>query len=394
MITLPVAAWVYHIICIILLFLPRIVAIEGSYLDRPRLHFSGKFQADVSTRNNIGANFKIGKDDIEDVWNFLGTGDFRLFDTTVTSVTYLDGTSVNSKSDDPMIGLPISNSDIHTPGRLVDLDTEMQFKSEIWGETISLNWAPPGNTQSNSFKGKLEPLVLVHDMWPRICCVGGMPSFSASGKSIVTDIQWASDIESNFLNELKDISRQLSISLIVFSMNPVPESTTDFTFGEVRGTIGPAFPNEPTDFPYQRMLTTDLTIKEACDTCSDPVIWFFYTPFNVGPKHDYVAVDFGNTVAMNNDSNLLNLGTLSICIRTDGNVNVECLGDLNYQQTNWLEESAGIQEFPLTLEQYNLLKDNSVVLLREPEDALSYEFTDHAGPLNVQASTKEGKVTF
>jgi len=66
---------------------------EGSYLSRPRIHFSGSFQADVSTVNNDPANFRDGANLTGNLaWNPLGTGEFRLFDTNVTSVVYINGT--------------------------------------------------------------------------------------------------------------------------------------------------------------------------------------------------------------------------------------------------------------------------------------------------------------
>ena len=127
------------------------------------MHFSGNFQADPSTRNNKPNNWKIGTEDIDNLWNHLGTREFWLYNTTVTSVTYLDGTTDNTK--DKIIGLRMLNSDTHSSGMIVDFDAEiMQWKTEIWGQIISQNWVPLGtDNQHNSFLGILQPPVIVHD---------------------------------------------------------------------------------------------------------------------------------------------------------------------------------------------------------------------------------------
>src|SRR5579872_4231298 len=77
-----------------------------SYLDSPRLHFRGWFQADVSTINNDvrffqNASFvpeyqQLNQNDkglIQNNWNPEGTGVFRFLDCAVTS---LDGITVQN----------------------------------------------------------------------------------------------------------------------------------------------------------------------------------------------------------------------------------------------------------------------------------------------------------
>ena len=300
----------------------------------------------------------------------------------MTSVTYLNGT--NTKSD-PIVGLPMLNSDTFTSGKLVDLDVDVRHKSEIWGQYISLNWAHPAiERRRNSFIGKLQTIVLVNDAWQRLlnCSItkGVMHTLSTSGKSIVTDIQWADDqnIDSSFLKELKSISKleDLSIRLVVFSIVNYT-SPMNFTFGEIRGTIGPAFPNEPTQFTGQRMLHVNNELIQPPSSIfphvpqciGEGVTWLYNAPFKVGPRNQEASnkqvliVDFGNAVAMDQYQNLLDLGELILGIYNKTKGCVEYLGDLNYQQPNWLEESAGIQEFPLSGDQLDTLKENPVVVL-------------------------------
>ena len=152
-----------------LLFFLVLRVSEGSYLSCPRIHFSGSFQADVSTVNNNPQNYRDGVNLTGNLsWNPLGTGEFRLFDTNVTSVVYINGTTSNS---DPIVGLPIFNSDILTSGKLVDLDVDAQLiKGEVWGMYAGLNWSKPSVVQHNAFQGYLQPANLAQNVWQRAIC--------------------------------------------------------------------------------------------------------------------------------------------------------------------------------------------------------------------------------
>ena len=73
-------------------------------------------------------------------------------------------------------------------------------------------------------------------------------------KSVLVNVSWADDaeIDSPALEQLKRLSQPgfLSVRLIIFFMVRDP-SPNNFTFGEVIGTIGPAFLDEPTQFDSQ-----------------------------------------------------------------------------------------------------------------------------------------------
>ena len=57
----------------------------ASYLDTPRIYFSGQFQADVTTVNNYERCFEYHCPDFNNDanWNPNGTGEFYFFDTNV-----------------------------------------------------------------------------------------------------------------------------------------------------------------------------------------------------------------------------------------------------------------------------------------------------------------------
>ncbi|MEE8302307.1 MAG: hypothetical protein V3S24_07715 [Candidatus Tectomicrobia bacterium] len=84
-----------------------------SYLQLPRLVFSGQFQADPSTVNNdpehfnpaaFRSNYQLpGSGASNGWWNPRGTGAWRFFDCKVGSVWYQDGTSCIDPTVDPIV---------------------------------------------------------------------------------------------------------------------------------------------------------------------------------------------------------------------------------------------------------------------------------------------------
>ena len=86
-----------------------------SYLNYPRIHFSGTFKASPSTINNTPNNYDPliypspnALDKVELYWNPRGDGGFGFEeDCVITQVDYEDGTSATSSSEDSIIGQPI-----------------------------------------------------------------------------------------------------------------------------------------------------------------------------------------------------------------------------------------------------------------------------------------------
>src|SRR5690348_1337957 len=115
-----------------------------SYLDSPRLHFAGWFQADVSTINNDvrfyqNASFVPAYQELNQngSWNPEGTGIFRFLDCFVTGA-FLKGQQLTNSSQDSIIGATVQNAANRAPGKLVDLDPQQQMVSQIWGMQVRL----------------------------------------------------------------------------------------------------------------------------------------------------------------------------------------------------------------------------------------------------------------
>ena len=352
---------------------------EGSYLSRPRIHFSGSFRADVSTVNNAPENYRDGANVTGNLsWNPLGSGEFRLFDTNVTSVVYINGTQSTS---DPIVGLPIFNSDILTSGKLVDLDVDAQLiKGEVWGMYTGLNWSKPSVVQHNAFQGYLQPANLAQNVWQRAICnciqtegiiFGGNCNHNMSSvlKSVLVNVSWADDaeIDSPALEQLKRLSQPgfLSVRLILFFMVRDP-SPYNFTFGEVIGTIGPEFFDESNQFGSQRRLNYEEVQQPPpsffpnVPQCQgwNVTAWLYDVPIRLNEiigeslgnlsGNLTISADFGNAIVMDKHKNLLNLGTLlfGIVNQTTSNICFVNLGEIDYLQNNWLLNTAGVQEFP------------------------------------------------
>ena len=138
-----------------------------SYLDVPRLHFAGTFIADPSTLNNTPQNFDPSTviTSQNDGWNPNGKGQWQFLNCQVQSVVYDDGTI---STDDPVIGRPVQGTDQPQIAKLVDLDSEQQMVSEIYGFQVQLS----DSSGSAVLVGNFE-VGAFYDIWFRATVGGG-----------------------------------------------------------------------------------------------------------------------------------------------------------------------------------------------------------------------------
>jgi hypothetical protein len=135
-----------------------------SYLDIPRLHFSGRFQADISTVNNdvryfdnAGFQEKYQTMSGGGGWNPEGTAIFRLVDCKITGARIAQG-SIRTPADDPVIGMALENADDRVFGKLVDLDPQQQMVSQIWGMRLRLT----DGSEPALFAGEFAPAAFIN----------------------------------------------------------------------------------------------------------------------------------------------------------------------------------------------------------------------------------------
>jgi len=158
-----------------------------NYLNYPRIHFSGTYQANPSTINNTPNNWDPliypSPNELEKVelyWNPRGDGGFNLMnDCFVTQVDYADGTSATNSEDDAIIGQPVKA--VYKPSfplqsALVDLDPMQQNVSEIWAMTLQI-----GGDDAN-LTGNV-PNVPFNGIWGQ-CQGPNAPHNSESGSAV------------------------------------------------------------------------------------------------------------------------------------------------------------------------------------------------------------------
>ncbi len=316
-----------------------------SYLDPIRLHFSGRFQADPSTVNNLTDNYDPSTfDPANGLWNPTGSGAWRLVDCSVTRVCYSDGTSSVSATGDSAVGLRVIGANERVAGKLVDLDPQQQMVSQIWGLVVRLT-----NGTSDLAKGPFQ-VAAFSDLWQRAASAGteGKMPLGAFYQSVIGPVEWGDTKGSRFLEELRAAAKDgmLSIKFNVdgYQMGQTP----DFTYGRICGTIGPAYAGEPRHFVLGRQLGVP----------GGP-----FLPCVVDPKRKRVLADFGNVLVTTVPGGpLSDVGDLSLgYLDTTGTF--QSLGALAYRDASFYETTAGVEAFP---PDRDLTKDELKALASSP----------------------------
>jgi mannose-6-phosphate isomerase-like protein (cupin superfamily) len=217
-----------------------------SYLDQPRINFSGRFFTNVSTINNDLSNYDPSSPVSDPGWNPNGVALFKFDSCTVTGV---QASGDNSKLKGASITTPPQPVD----GKLVDLDPDQQGLSQIIGVTLNLATA-----SGAGFQGILEPCNL-QDMWGRAPApegdAGGSQA-SAIYVSTLNSVQWTNADEVEALKLLRDASQnsQLAIRFIVGSYFFADPSDPTSGYGTLIGSIGPYLSNDPVQFVRRRLI--------------------------------------------------------------------------------------------------------------------------------------------
>jgi len=351
-----------------------------SYLNVPRLTFSGQFQSDVSTVNNDpnhfnNATFQSSYQNYQDGtnlngwWNPDGTGNFRLVNCTIQSVTYLDGTSTKDPKVDPIIGMSVMDTDSRVAGKMVDLDSQQQMVSEIWGLIIRI-----GQGDTNFVKGDYEVAAFTNIWFNRSTDKSGDAGAGATYQSIIKNLEWSIENSgSRYLKELKETSADnLSIQFTVDRYDGNHKSP-NFTIGRMVGAIGPVFENEPkhhilgrqlfqkTSTSNYAMAIVDEKLKEVTLNFSNSV------QFGIAPEQSLNIIDAEGKpeeiataqVGIIETANL----TLAINTGTAESPSYVYLGGINYSDTGWYEKDSGIWTFKLTDENLELVKSNPLVIV-------------------------------
>ncbi|MBN8465250.1 hypothetical protein JYJ95_01910 [Corallococcus exiguus] len=193
-----------------------------SYLDTPRINFSGSFQASPATINNTPNNYNpanynadsLKPNNIELYWEPKGDSIFDLLNCKVTTVELPGGGS------DSLVGAGVSALYTGSPPKMVDLDPMQQNGSEIWGFTVLI-----GDLGGAYVQGVFTP-VAFNGIWgnsqgpntPRNSASG-----SAAYQTTLTNLKWNVG-DSAVLQALQKASpNRLSIRLVVSAHNNAPQ---------------------------------------------------------------------------------------------------------------------------------------------------------------------------
>ncbi|MBD2757136.1 hypothetical protein [Spirosoma validum] len=344
-----------------------------SYLNVPRLTFSGQFQADPSTVNNDpthfdNANFKASYQDYSSAtdlngwWNPDGTGNWRFIGCQITSVTYQDGTSTDNPLLDPVIGMSVMDTDARTAGKIVDLDSQQQMVSELWGFIVRI----VGQEGTAMMKGEYEVAPFTNIWFNRSVDMTADGGAAAFYQSVIKNITWDHAYsKSRYLNELREVSpKQLSIEFTVDRYDG-NNTSPQFTLGRIAGAIGPHAATEPKHFVLGRQLAS------AGGTPTN------YGVALVNEELGHLVLDLGNSLQFNVDG-VVKAGDLRIGVNkgTPSDLAFVEFGKIGYTAPGWYMKSSGICTFPLTAEQLQLAITYPIVVAQAvttPNDVFTAE---------------------
>jgi hypothetical protein len=276
-----------------------------SYLALPRLTFTGRFQADVSTINNIVSNYDLNNPNIEQLWNPEGTGTFRLLNCRVTGGYRADG---EIGGDDPALQAVLVGADDRSSAKLVDLDPEWQLSSEIWSLELRLVTAQDADELlSGRFcVSPFRDLVRRQLLRP---APNGQPR-GAAFVGALEEVAWSPLADtSDAMKELRDTTAHGSLS-VVFNTFGFYYTHIDgrFATGTLVGCLGPQQPGEPKTFIAGRRL-------QALEVGANgqPVDLVGPSSAIVDRTGGRISVDLGNSLPIDDtDGTLTDLSTINL----------------------------------------------------------------------------------
>jgi hypothetical protein len=339
-----------------------------SYLNPLRLHFAGQFQASISTVNNVSGNFNPDNfktpADKQKRWtnesNFGGFSTFgdaawRLIGCNITSAFMPGGLP----SSDPILSMIVADSDSKVTAKLVDLDSEQQLVSEIWGLQVRI---ADGNGKT-LLLGDFEPAAFM-DIWGRSQGGSSDAGAGAQWQSVLKNLVWADVSEYPFLKALRAEAADGLLS-IKFNVDAYSMTSTDLGYlrGRITGTIGPASKDEPHQFVRGHQLAAVYPPTGGFPVPTQNLNWCVASVDETAGK---VYLDLGNAIPTTGAANdLANIGDLTLQT-ADGSLVLGTLPAITYAGSAWYGRTAGVVEFPikgsLTADQIQTLRTSPLCI--------------------------------
>lgn len=250
-----------------------------SYLDVPRIHIMGLFYSAPGNLNNQVKNFGLALDnDQQLIYNTGlykypdGTSQLFLSNCVVTSVVGSDGVVCSDPASDAMVGAKVTSpgpdtqkpdgkGGLYTFAKLVDLDPNMQFRSEVYGFRLYVDFAGGG------FSGQLALPPQLRDLWFGRTNGGitGLQIAVGTWHQRLTDLTWTEpSARSPVFDALRASSAaglDVKIGVDMFQTSRDNEFTQGdrFGYGRLVAAIGLASADEPSQLVPGRRLYTPRT---------------------------------------------------------------------------------------------------------------------------------------
>ena len=359
----------------------------GSTLDYPRIHFRGRYYANVNTVNNFESNYKLTlpEDEISHGWNPTGGNEWSLQDCFVTSVVYSNGTISTDPNREPLIGAVVDTNPFSVEAKLSCFDVAAQNKSALYGATVGVKQ----NKYSNEYgflASWLNRSIYHQNEWFQTSCLTSRTVRSynhyngARSAGTLTNVTWAPTLRLELLQQLKKISErrrgQLSISFAMYEFT-IETTLGNYTHGKISGTISYAKPTEPRFFEGERLLSfqfveqpnLNLTLSknDSCYGKEYVPLWAYKAPFKVHPQRKTLTVDFSSSFTRNNLFEIRDLGTLYLGVlgtMRRKTLCVDTISSVDYQKDTCRNINGCIMDFKLNNYLFNLIQNHRLVLVK------------------------------
>ncbi len=252
-----------------------------SYLDVPRIHFMGLFYSAPGNLNNTVANYDLSNPDI--VYNTGlykypdGTSQLWLERCVVTSVVGPDGQACSDPQRDALVGAQVTSPSPEIPkpdgqgglyalAKMVDLDPNMQFRTEVYGLRIYVDIQGGGG-----FSGEIALPPQLRDLWfgRGKAGIAGLQIAVGTWHQRLTHLTWtAPAAPSPVFDALRAHSSaglDVKMGVDMFQTDRGQQFTQGnrFGYGRLVGSIGPAATDEPVELVPGRRLYTPRTFDSA-----------------------------------------------------------------------------------------------------------------------------------
>ena len=303
---------------------------------------------------------------------------------------YPDGSKADNASQDAVIGKTVTGPLHESSAKLVDLDPQFQFSSQIWGLKLCIY----GSENEVLLSGYVEPSgfkdLQIRNFPP---IQNGQP-LGASWTSVIHNLEWGKNArESKILSALMDRSAKtglLACNLASFGYYKIIGGER-FTLGRLLGAIGPYTEGDPHQFaPARRLIGLDIdyALANKLEVPKEMVPRFAFSNSFYDENQARLSIDLGGSFPLAHPLGIpKDVGNLYIGVAKDPNLreqlpNVKTpeyyfiekdklvkIGKIDYNE-DWILNSSGIADFTVMGEAKTLIENRQIVLFADTDSDL------------------------